>query len=202
LGNASYGRHSSPQLRTGRVLAGELPHDASGTGLADLERLMAGDALREAAAAVTTARAGRASLAPVLLARLRHRYDQAVACGISVNLSRRWHKGNHPGLILARRLKRKAAQVWLFATRFDVPATNNGSENAIRGYKLAAKISGCWRTLSTLQRHCRIRSYLTTARSHGRHPLAATRRSPPPATPSPETPGCHRTQHDELTGHP
>ena len=135
----------------------------------------AGDALREAAAAVRTARAGRASLAPVLLARLRHRYDQAVACGISVNLSRRWHKGNHPGLLLARRLKRKAAQVWLFAARFDVPATNNGSENAIRGYKLAAKISGCWRTLSTLQRHCRIRSYLTTARSHGRHPLAAIR---------------------------
>ena len=37
------------------------------------------------------------------------------------------------------------------------------------------EFSGCWRTLSTLQRHCRIRSYLTTARSHGRHPLAAIR---------------------------
>ncbi|MGH3260287.1 MAG: IS66 family transposase [Streptosporangiaceae bacterium] len=136
----------------------------------------AGDALRAASAAVRTARAARqAKLGPVLLARLRHSYDQAVQAGISVNLSRRWHKGNHPGLILARRLKRKAAQVWLFATRFDVPATNNGSENAVRGYKLAAKISGCWRTLSTLQRHCHIRSYLTTARSHGRHPLAAIR---------------------------
>jgi transposase len=136
----------------------------------------AGDALRGAAAAVRTARAdGCASLGPALLARLRHSYDQAVQAGISVNLSRRWHKGNHPGLILARRLKRKAAQVWLFTTRFDVPATNNGSENAIRGYKLAAKISGCWRTLATLQRHCRIRSYLTTARSHDRHPLAAIR---------------------------
>jgi transposase len=136
----------------------------------------AGDALREAAAAVRAARAGnRASLDPALLAGLRHSYDQAVAFGISVNLSRSWHKGNHPGLILARRLKRKAGRVWLFATRFDVPATNNGSENAVRGYKLAAKISGCWRTLATLQRHCRIRSYLTTARSHGRHPLAAIR---------------------------
>jgi transposase len=136
----------------------------------------AGDALRAAAAAVRTARgASQASLDPALLARLRHSYDQAVAYGISVNLSRPWHKGNHPGLILARRLKRKAAQVWLFAARFDVPPTNNGSENAIRGYKLAAKISGCWRTLATLQRHCRIRSYLTTARSHGRHPLAAIR---------------------------
>lgn len=136
----------------------------------------AGDALREAAAAVRAARAGnRASLGPALLARLRHSYDQAVGYGISVNLSRPWHKGNHPGLILARRLKRKAGQVWLFAARFDVPATNNGSENAVRGYKLAAKISGCWRTPATLQRHCRIRSYLTTARSHGRHPLAAIR---------------------------
>jgi transposase len=136
----------------------------------------AGDALREASAAVRAARAaGQASLDADLLDRLRHSYNQAVAFGISVNLSRPWHHGNHPGLVLARRLKRKAAQVWLFATRFDVPPTNNGSENAIRGYKLAAKVSGCWRTLATLQRHCRIRSYLATARSHGHHPLAAIR---------------------------
>ncbi|MGO8981178.1 MAG: IS66 family transposase, partial [Streptosporangiaceae bacterium] len=136
----------------------------------------AGDALRAAPAAVRAARDARqAELHPALLDRLRHSYDQAVAFGISVSLSRPWHKGKHPGLILARRLKRKAGQVWLFATRFDVPATNNGSENAVRGYKLAAKISGCWRTLSTLQRHCHIRSCLTTARSHGRHPLAAIR---------------------------
>ena len=149
--------------------------DAYATGPASqVWTRQAGDALREAAVAVRAARdAGHASLDPGLLARLRHSYDQAVAFGISVNLSRPWHKGNHPGLILARRLKRKAAQVWLFTSRFDVPATNNGSENAIRGYKLAAKISGCWRTLATLQRHCRIRSYLTTARSHGHHPLAA-----------------------------
>ena len=118
--------------------------------------------------------ARQASLDPALLDELRHSYDQAVACGISVNLSRRWHKGCHPGLILARRLKRKAAQVWLFATRFDVPATNNGSENAVRGYKLAAKSAAAGHP-STLRRHCRIRSYLTTARSHGRHPLAAIR---------------------------
>jgi hypothetical protein len=66
-----------------------------------------------------------------------------VAVGISTNLSRPWHKGNHPGLQLARRLKRKAHQVWLFTTRLDVPATNNGSESAIRGFKLAAKVQGC-----------------------------------------------------------
>ena len=89
--------------------------------------------------------------------------------------TRPWHKGNHPGLQLARRLKRKAEQVWLFTTRLDVPATNNGSESAIRGFKLAAKVQGCWRTLATLQRHCRIRSYLISARNHGRRPIDAIR---------------------------
>ena len=135
-----------------------------------------GDALCEAAAAVRTVGTARqTSLDPVLLAGLRHAYDQAVAAGISANLSRRWHKGNHPGLVLARRLKSKASQVWLFPSRSDGPPTNKGSENAIRGYKLAAKISDRWRTLATPQRHCRIRSYLTSARNHGHHPLAAIR---------------------------
>jgi transposase len=132
------------------------------------------DALREAIHAVNTARAeGRTSLHPGLLARLRRAYDAGMAVGISTNISRRWHKGNHPGLQLARRLKRKADQVWVFATRFDVPATNNGSESAIRGYKQAAKVKGCWRTLATLQRHCRIRSYLVSARNHGRRAVDA-----------------------------
>lgn len=135
------------------------------------------DVLRQAIHAVKTTRVqGKTSLDPEFLAELRRRYDQAVAVGISTNLSRPWHQGkNHPGLVLARRLKRKAGQVWLFTGRFDVPPTNNGSENAIRGYKIAVKVSGCWRTLATLRRHCRIRSYLTTARNHTRQPLDAIR---------------------------
>jgi transposase len=134
------------------------------------------DALRLAIHEVNTARAAAQTVLDAeLLTRLRRRFDQGVAVGISTNLSRPWHKGNHPGLQLARRLKRKAHQVWLFATRFDVPPTNNGSESAIRGFKLAAKVQGCWRTLATLQRHCRIRSYLVSARSHGRRPIDAIR---------------------------
>jgi hypothetical protein len=135
-----------------------------------------GDALRSAIHEVNTARADdRIVLDAELLTRLRRRYDRGVAVGISTNLSRPWHKGSHPGLQLAKRLKRKAHQVWLFATRFDVPPTNNGSESAIRGFKLAAKVQGCWRTLSTLQRHCRIRSYLVSARNHRRRPIDAIR---------------------------
>ena len=134
------------------------------------------DALRGAIHEVNTARADDQTTPDAgLITRLRRRYDQGVAVGISTNLSRPWHKGNHPGLQLAKRLKRKAHQVWLFTTRLDVPPTNNGSESAIRGFTLAAKVQGCWRTLATLQRHCRIRSYLVSARNHGRRPIDAIR---------------------------
>jgi len=138
----------------------------------------AADALRDAAKAVTATKdsdPAAASLDPATLAGLRDRYDQAVAAGISTNLSRRWHKGNHPGLVLVKRWQRKASQVWTFTTNFAVPWTNNGSEQSLRGVKVTLKISGCWRTLASLQRHCRTRSYLTTAGNHGIAPLTAIR---------------------------
>ena len=134
------------------------------------------DVLREAIHTVKTVRAqGESSLDAEHLEELKHRYDQAVAVGISTNLSRSWPGGNHPGLQLANRLKRKKNQMWLFTTRFDVPPTNNGSEHAVRGVKLFVKVKGCWRTLATLQRHCRIRSYLTTTTNHGIRTIDAIR---------------------------
>ena len=99
------------------------------------------DALRVAIHEVNTARAAdRPPWTPSCSAGCAAATTRASPCGISTNLSRPWHKGNHPGLQLAKRLKRKAHQVWLFATRFDVPPTNNGSESPIRGFKLAAKV--------------------------------------------------------------
>jgi transposase len=51
------------------------------------------DVLRTAIHTVKTARAqGQTSLDHDFLADLRHRYDQAVAAGISTNLSRKWHR--------------------------------------------------------------------------------------------------------------
>jgi len=134
------------------------------------------DILKEATAAVKAARdRGAHRLHRDQIAALRARYDAAVEVGIATNASRPWHKGNHPGLVLAKRLQRKADQVWTFTTRFDVPPTNNGSEQSVRGLKVSQKIKGCWRTLATLQRHCRIRSYLTSSKNYGRRPLDAIR---------------------------
>ena len=150
----------------------------------------AGDALRAAAAAVRTARdASQAELDPALLARLRHSYDQAVAFGISVNLSRPWHKGNHPGLILARRLKRKAAQVWLFATRFDVPA----DEQRI-GERRSAATSSPRKSAAAGAPSPPCSATAASAPTSPPPAATAATPSPPSATPSTATAGCRRNQ--------
>jgi transposase len=124
-------------------------------------------ALRDAARLVESATTAGVAIDAEALADARWRYDQGVLVGISINLSRPWHKGNHPGLVLARRLQAKADQVWLYTRDFRVPWTNNVSEQALKSPKLHQKVSGYWHTTITLGRFCRVRSYLVTARNHG-----------------------------------
>lgn len=132
--------------------------------------------LIEAKKAVDAARrAGVRQLDPELLAGLRARYDQAVSWGVATNRHRRWPKGRHPGYNLAHRLQARAEQVWHFTVDFAVPFTNNAAEQPQRMVKLQMKIGGCWRSVRTAARYCRVRSYLDTARRHGIHPLDAIR---------------------------
>jgi transposase len=126
------------------------------------------DAVQDAIAA------GRTALDPDLLADLRERYDSAVHWGEITNRLRDWDDGkNHPGYVLARRLKAKTGQVWLFTRNFAVPWTNNASEQAIKGPKRHQAVSGYWHSLATLTRYCRVRSYLVTSRNHGMRPIDA-----------------------------
>jgi hypothetical protein len=124
--------------------------------------------LREAARAVDAARAaGDQQVDPDLLSDLRARYDKAVDWGMTTNRHRDWHKGNHPGYVLANRLKDKADQVWLFTRNLKIPWTNNASEQALRAPKRHQAVSGYWHTTNTLRGYLRIRSYLASARGHG-----------------------------------
>ena len=131
--------------------------------------------LKEAhAAVVSAAAAGQTALDPDLLDSLRERYDAAVHWGEITNRLRDWDESkNHPGYVLARRLKAKAEQVWLFTRDFAVPWTNNASEQAIKGPKRHQAVSGYWHSLATLARYCRVRSYLVTSRNHGIQPIDA-----------------------------
>ena len=68
--------------------------------------------LREAHQATAEARArGEPAADAELLAKLRQRYDEAVAFGITHNRHRDWHDGNHPGYTLSCWLRDYADQV-------------------------------------------------------------------------------------------
>jgi transposase len=148
------------------------------------------DVLREAHQAVEEALArGDPALDAQLLAKLRKRYDEAAAFGITHNRHRDWHDGNHPGYVLGSWLRQYADQVWLFTVNFDVEWTNNCSEQAVKAAKRHQAVSGYWHTNRTLARWCRIRSYLDSAASHDLTALDAITRAlaadpwlPAPAT--------------------
>jgi hypothetical protein len=73
---------------------------------------------------------------------------------------------------LLLRLDAVEAQALRFAHDFQVPFSNNLAEQDIRMVKLQLKISGCWRTDTGAQRYLKVRSYISTARKHGKSPLA------------------------------
>lgn len=130
--------------------------------------------LRSARAAVLKAQeAGLTKVPTRRLGEIEDAYRTAAARGITANDGRLTsdRKRKHPALVLAERLNRKIDQVLRHLHDFAVPWTSNLAEQALRHVKIHLKISGCFRTLTTLRRYCRIQSYIATARLHGRRTL-------------------------------
>ena len=132
--------------------------------------------LRDAHEAVEDARArGSTALDQQALDDLRERYDTAVKSGMIHNRCRDWDTGNHPGYALACWLRDYKEQVFLFTRDFNVDWTNNVSERGAKKAKRHQAVSGCWHSLSTLSRWCRLSSYLDSAAAHGTAALDAVR---------------------------
>ena len=68
---------------------------------------------------------------------------------------------------LWKRLIKHSEKLLTFLKYKDVPATNNGSERAIRNAKLHRKISGCYRAEHAPQRHSILLSVFETAKKQG-----------------------------------
>ena len=132
--------------------------------------------LRDAHEAVEKARArGSTALDQEVLDDLRERYDTAVKSGMIHNRCRDWDTGNHPGYALACWLRDCKEQVFLFTRDFSVDWTNNVSERGAKKAKRHQAVSGCWHSLATLGRWCRLTSYLDSAAAHGTAALDAVR---------------------------
>jgi len=120
---------------------------------------------------------GNHALDPAALARYRSRYRTLLEAGYELNpepprTGERGRPRQGPVRSLLLRLDQYQDDVLRFAHDFDVPFDNNQGERDLRMIKLQQKISGCWRSLDGAANFLALRSYIQTARKHGRNVLA------------------------------
>jgi transposase len=108
------------------------------------------------------------------LAELIGTYDRLIAEGLEAQPPPRVPEPvRRQARNLLLRLGRRKGEVLLFLTDPRVPFDNNQAERDLRMVKLQQKTSGCFRSEEGARRFCRIRSYLSTMRKHGRDVLLA-----------------------------
>ncbi|MFL6334560.1 MAG: IS66 family transposase [Pyrinomonadaceae bacterium] len=117
---------------------------------------------------------GGGRLADSKLAELTGAYDRLIAEGLEAQpppgVPEQVRRQAHNLLL---RLERRKGEVLLFLTDPRVPFDNNQAERDLRMVKLQQKVGGCFRREEGARRFCRIRSYVSTMRKHGRGVLEA-----------------------------
>jgi transposase len=96
---------------------------------------------------------------------LERRLDRLLAAGATTKAGRQ----------LARAVRKCRADLFLFVTRRDVPATNNGCERALRPSVIFRKVTGGFRSEWGAHTYAAAVSVITTGRLHGQSALQALR---------------------------
>ena len=135
--------------------------------------------LLKAKAAVEAARLRGAEMLDDALAKtLMTEYHTLVAAGFAAHPPPPTRPGKRrvaesPARLLLKRLERDRHAVLHFMRNFAVPFDNNLAERDLRMMKVKQKVSGCFRSLQGAELFCAVRSYLSTARKHGRSMFSA-----------------------------
>jgi transposase len=122
---------------------------------------------------------GRKSLSRAQLREYRDNYKKIIEFGMSLNpppvaiQHRRGRLKRSKARNLLDRLEMYSKQTLRYLSDFRVPFDNNLAERDIRMTKLQQKISGTFRSYAGALSFCRIRSYISTVRKHGRSVIDA-----------------------------
>ena len=126
-------------------------------------------------------KAGKKRLAASVLQGYINRYETIIALGMKANppptrpegCSRRGRLKRSKARNLLERLAERKKETLRYLYDFDVPFTNNQAERDIRMMRVQQKVSGTFRSDAGALAFCRIRSYISTMRKHGKSVIDA-----------------------------
>jgi len=122
--------------------------------------------------------AGKASLSKRQLGRIAKDYDAIVTQAVRANpdpwlLGREERtKAERESWNLALAFKELKKEILRFCSNLAVWFTSNLAERCFRMVKVHQRVSGCFRCFEGAEAFCATWSYVSTARKHGRSPLA------------------------------
>jgi len=126
-------------------------------------------------------KAGKKRLAAGVLHGYISRYETIIAAGMRANppptrregCSRRGPLKRSKARNLLERLAERKKETLRYLYDFRVPFTNNQAERDIRMMRVQQKVSGAFRSDAGALAFCRIRSYISTVRKHGKSVIDA-----------------------------